>query len=818
MIRIHYHRFRHDYDGWTLWTWRPGDDTSSREFASRSVDEFGCIFELPYPPDAQGLGFLPKFQAWRNKDGPDRFWRAGMPQDLYVIEDDETVYESAPSLTPRIKIAYVDSPTAICVNFVFALPTRAVTPRTLVLRMGETAVPLVDIQPWNETAQYARTYLVNTKAPLDLEALRARRVWFEYDGMRAGPLVPRYVLDQPEYICELPLGPQVDAHRFFLRVWAPAALSVRVVMAPTPPLPDPKTEPDAGLPLIYAGRGVWELQQHGDFQGWHYRLHTRLLHDPERIVAVYDPYARALDRQAASGILVNDATPVASGPSFPIDDAIIYELHVRDYTHHRSANCRKAGTFLGLVERDTALTNSAGAVTGFDHLCELGVNTVQLMPVQAIALRAGAQHDWGYMTLQFNAPEPSYATDGHGVTAVREFKQTVDALHRAGFKVVMDVVYNHSTESRTHAVHWNGLAPDYFYRARPDGSYWNGSGCGNEFRSESPMARKFLLDSLLYWTTAYGIDGFRFDLMGLIDRQTMDAVVAALRAVRPDILLYGEPWVGGETPINITAKGAQQGAGCGCFNDHYRDAIAGNVFSDEPGYCLDGRNRDEVRRGLAGGLEWFADAPRESVNYVECHDNRTLRDKLADGIRTHLPRFGAADAIAADRLAAFLLFMAQGVPFIQMGQEFYRSKFGAHNSYDGGDAVNNVDWSDKQTYGGLYRYYRGLVALRRAHPLLRLRTREEVERRLFFGVVKPPYLVVELDGEHMQETWRRALLLINPEPEIFRYALPEAERDWQVFVAAHLAAATPLHTLGGRQNVIQVYPRSATLVAEPKES
>jgi pullulanase len=817
MARIHYHRHQQDYAGWSLWVWLPGQEAGARELPAVTRDAFGVVFDVGELAAVHPrIGILPKLGAWTAKDGPDRYWDISLGADVYLLEGDDELYMTEPGLDPRIKIAYLDSPTRCCVNLNMPVPVTSVTARTLVCRQRDQQIACAAVQPYNVLAGRARTFIVTTAAPLDPELLRTDELSLTYDGVRSGPLVMRYVLDAPQYDCDLPFGPYVDADHLFLRVWAPAARTVRLVLSAAAPLPDAAADASQQHDMHYAGNGVWDIKLFGDFRGWYYRLATTLLHAPARVITVLDPYARAIDRAAFAGILVDDATPVTPAPVFPLNDAVIYEIHVRDLTNDPSAAATQPGTFAALAQPGTTLPGNPSVTTGFDHLRELGVNAAQLMPIHAIDLDDRASpHAWGYMTLHFNAPEPSYASDGHGATAVRECKHMVDALHRAGIKVVMDVVYNHSTESAAHAVHWNGLAPDYFYRARPDGSYWNGSGCGNEFRSEGRMARRFLLDSLSYWVRAYGIDGFRFDLMGLIDRETMRMIVAALRVIKPDIFIYGEPWAGGETPIQITAKGTQKGAGFSCFNDHFRNAIAGNVFNNEPGYLLDGRNREDVRRGLAGGLEWFTDAPYESINYVECHDNRTLRDRLAASMLACAPALTNDDARAMARLAAFLVLTAQGVPFVHLGQDFFRSKMGEHNSYNLGDAINNIRWEDKAHAGDLFQYYRAMIALRRAHPLLRLPSKEEVEKRLFFGVVRPPFLVAEISDKHTGDIWRRALLLINPSADVFSYVLPEAAQGWHVYVAAHLAAVAPLYVLTGARCLAHVHPRSAMLVAEP---
>ena len=816
VLSVHYHRFAGDYKGWSLWIWPDRRGEEAREIQPDGLDEFGTVFHIPL--DRLGatatIGLLPKFKNWLDKDAPDRLWQIALPTHAYILEGDDCLYSAPPPRRPQPRIAFVDSRTLVCVNFNAPLPVADVTPSSLLFAQDGAAVLVSSVEPHAPVGGRTRTFVVTIADVLDLEKLRTGTISVSFEGTHAGRVVPRYVLDDPYFFCDLPLGPYVDERHFFLRVWAPAAIELRAIVAATLPLP-PATlaaiETPGAHPMAYRGRGVWELKLFGDFRNWHYRLDSLLVHTPDEPVSVFDPYARAISRQHHACILVDDHTPVAPAPEFPLPDAIVYELHVRDFTNGSGAGSYSPGTFAALAESGTRLHGYAALSTGIDHLRDLGVNTIQLMPVHACNLdEAVSKHAWGYMTIAFNALEPVFATDGCGATAVREFKLAIDALHRNGFKVVMDVVYNHSTENLRHAEHWNGLAPGFFYRAAPTGDYWNGSGCGNEFRSEAPMARKFLLDSLAYWVREYGVDGFRFDLMGLIDIATMRLVVESLDAVRPGLFIYGEPWTGGGTPIVPTSKGDQRNAGFSVFNDLFRNAVAGNVFDDTPGYSFDGRNRGDMLRGWCGSIELFAERPFESLNYVECHDNRTLADKIAATAAGLSPD----DEQAVNRIAAFLVLLAQGVPFLHSGQEFARSKGGAHNSYDLGDAVNNIFWERKKECLALYEYYRGLARIRAAHPMFRLDCREEIERRIFLGVHRGPMFLCEIDGTILGDTWHRVVLVVNPTATMVRYAVPRTETQWHVHVAGSRADIEPLGALPPGRQMVEVVPRSALLLAE----
>jgi pullulanase len=429
----------------------------------------------------------------------------------------------------------------------------------------------------------------------------------------------------------------------------------------------------------------------------------------------------------------------------------------------------------------------------------MGVSVVQLQPISEFANdEPNDRYGWGYDTVHHNSPDGWYATERYDARRVTEVKRMIDALHRRGIRVTLDAVFNHTFEAVTkHRIYsFEGLVPGYFYRMKHDGGYWNGSGTGNEFRTEAPMARRYIIDSVKHWVNEYKVDGFRFDLLGLIDLETVREVVRELRAIDPKLLIYGEPWAGGPTPIEINGKGAQRGGGWAVFNDHFRDALKGNVFDARAtGFIQSGFSVEEVKKGIRGAVDDFTDSPLEAVNYVECHDNHTLWDRLlistaADASVT------AADRRAMDKLAAAVVFTSQGIPFIQSGQEFLRTKGGDHNSYDKPDAVNMIRWREKAERHDVVEYYRGLIELRRAHPLFRLETAAEARGALKFlddqlGLPVPHGCVGFLieDGAGRDE-WSRALVLLNPQPKAMEFAIPEGE--WRIFGDAMRAGNSEL--------------------------
>ncbi|MFH1618504.1 MAG: type I pullulanase, partial [bacterium] len=489
-----------------------------------------------------------------------------------------------------------------------------------------------------------------------------------------------------------------------------------------------------------------------------------------------DPYSRCNTAHDGRGLFIRDTPAMEESPGFDPSESVIYEMHLRDFTIDPQSGVHHKGKYLGSAEVGTRHARFKEIKTGLDHLLELGINTVQILPVQDFENDESSDtYNWGYMPVHFNSPDGWYATDTRGPQRVTELKRLVNALHKNGIKVVMDVVYNHTAESGGKEYGLSAMADGYYYRRKPDGAYWDGSACGNEFKSESPMAGKFMLDSLKYWVREYKIDGFRFDLMALIDRETMAEIVRELKSMKEDILIYGEPWAPGATPVAKIEKGSQRSAGFTIFNDNFRDAVKGNVFDLSPGYVQAGLNRDGVIAGIRGSIDDFTDSPLETVNYVSCHDNHTLWDRINLSVEDDVPPEMRVDM---DKLANAIILTSQGIPFLHSGEEFLRSKNGAENSYNLPDSVNKIDWELKNAHNDVFKYYRGLIELRKKHPAFRMKTAEAVRKNLRFyeetGLPSTePGIAYVIDGAAAGDLWREIVVLINPSWEKKEFRLPK---------------------------------------------
>ena len=550
-----------------------------------------------------------------------------------------------------------------------------------------------------------------------------------------------------------PLGPDYTPGGTCLRLWAPTAEAVTVTLYH-------KGDGGAVLgtePLVRGAHGVWSVWLPGEQHGRYYTFAVTVNGITRE---TGDPYARAAGVNGVRSMIVDLARTAPSGwerdvrPNIPPAQRAVWEVSVRDFSQDAASGVRPAwrGKYMAFTQQGTTLHGDGIHPTCLNYLKRLGVKYVQLMPIFDFGSVDEAkpllrQYNWGYDPTNFNVPEGSYSTDPtRGEVRIRECREMIAALHAAGIGVVMDVVYNHTYRTENPL---NNTVPYYFFRQNADGSFSNGSGCGNEFASERPMARRYLIDSILYWAKEYHIDGFRFDLMGLYDAESINAVRAALDSLPGgrDILLYGEPWQGGASQLHRyeanKANLAMLNERVGIFCDDTRDAIKGGCFdAREPGY-VEGKPGSFWDIGAAVAAWCRSDrlpphAPSQIVSYVSAHDNFTLWDKLLC-VRYEKPEFTARDtvALAQNRLAAGIYLTSFGLPFMQAGEEFARTKKGVGNSYRSSPALNRLDWNRAEQYHALVDYYRGLLALRAAFPRLGSTDRRAPEALQFFALEQP---------------------------------------------------------------------------------
>ena len=588
-----------------------------------------------------------------------------------------------------------------------------------------------------------------------------------------------------------PLGPDYTPGGTCLRLWAPTAEAVTVTLYH-------KGDGGAVLgtkPLARGAQGVWSVWLPGEQHGRYYTFAVTV-DDVTRETG--DPYARAAGVNGVRSMIVDLARTAPSGwerdvrPNISPAQRAVWEVSVRDFSQDAASGVRPAwrGKYMAFTQQGTTLHGDGIHPTCLNYLKRLGVKYVQLMPIFDFGSVDEAkpllrQYNWGYDPTNFNVPEGSYSTDPtRGEVRIRECREMIAALHAAGIGVVMDVVYNHTYRTENPL---NSTVPYYFFRQNPDGSFSNGSGCGNEFASERPMARRYLIDSILYWAKEYHIDGFRFDLMGLYDAESINAVRAALDSLPGgrDILLYGEPWQGGASQLHRyeanKANLAMLNERVGIFCDDTRDAIKGGCFdAREPGY-VEGKPGSFWDIGAAVAAWCRSDrlpphAPSQIVSYVSAHDNFTLWDKLLC-VRYEKPEFTARDtvALAQNRLAAGIYLTSFGLPFMQAGEEFARTKKGVGNSYRSSPALNRLDWNRAEQYHALVDYYRGLLALRAAFPRLGSTDRHAPEALQFFALEQPlvGWMLPAVWGDGA--AWSALCVFYNPTETACTVSLPAGQ-------------------------------------------
>ena len=578
-----------------------------------------------------------------------------------------------------------------------------------------------------------------------------------------------------------------------LRVWAPTAerLTLRLYAAGT------GGAATATHAMLRAEAGTWLFSLPAATAGF-YTVQATI--QGQTMGEVADPYAHAVGLNGQRGALLNPATAAPAGwdkdlrpPLKKPTDVVLTEVHVRDFSQHPLSGMQHKGQFLAFTEGGT--TGPGGVSTGLDHLEELGITHVHLLPTNDFAsidesLPAGQRpYNWGYEPLHFSVPEGSFASTAADPAArIREHKALVRALHGRGLRVVLDVVYNHTTnEARFNPL--EQLVPGYYYRHLPDGRRANATACGNEIASERPMARKLIVESVAHWAREYHVDGFRFDLMGVLDIETMRAVRVALDQQDHSILMYGEGWAAGPSPLPEAQRAVKanmrQLPRVAAFGDELRDGVRGH-YADrkQPGFAAGRPGLEEsVKFGIVAAtrhpqLDYtkvnyskapWAESPAQAINYVACHDDQLLWDKLAASV----PDAPEAERVRMDLLAAAIVFTSQGIPFLPLGDEFLRGKGGAHNSYNLPDSINQIDWSRKARYADVGAFYRRLIALRKAHPAFRLPTRELIAKHLVFLPGLPPGVIGYQLREHAGgDTWQTITVLFNGHRAATAVALP----------------------------------------------
>ena len=569
------------------------------------------------------------------------------------------------------------------------------------------------------------------------------------------------------------------------------------------------------------GAGKWKLTVKNDLKGKYYVFSVYNQAQPDQTPGVF---AKAVGVNGKRGAIVDlkdtdpdgwadDVRPELKNPC----DLIIYEMHHRDFSMDMSSGIKNKGKFLALTEP-----------AAISHLRRLGVNAVHILPSFDFASIDEskpdvAQYNWGYDPLNYNVPEGSYSTNAADPkTRIREFKQMVQALHKAGIRVILDVVYNHTFDKN--GSNFQKTYPDYFFRKNAEGKYSDGSGCGNETASDKELMREFMKESVAYWVNEYHIDGFRFDLMGVHDIETMNEIHDVVAKIDPTIYIYGEGWSAGscaypQDKLAIKAN-ARQLNGIGAFSDEMRDALRGPFSDDTKGGFLAGvpGQEESIKFGIAGAISHpqidmtkvnyskvpWTNEPSQMVAYVSCHDDMCLTDRL----RSSIPYIGDDELIRLDLLAQTAVLTSQGVPFILSGEEMLRDKKGVHNSYRSPDSINRLDWNNLKRYPQVFDYYAGLISLRKQHPAFRMGSADEVRKNLCFLEAPEGVVAYQLKNNAGGDSWKNIIVVLNSQKTPQTVDVPE--NTYTMVVANGKVDTNGIGLLSGK--TLTVAPQSALIV------
>ena len=823
-IQLHYHRPDGNYEGWDVWSWADGQGGAGYAFAEVDGE---MVATIPVSSGTTKVGFIVRQggDSWSAKDvDADQFIE--LPD---VVAGTVHIYVES-GVEGYTREDGDDVVTGIQVSGAKYDLDRAVVRVTTTADIGEDPAAAFQIQgpdgpvAITAAAQNGKgSYMLTLEAPLDTD----KSYTLIFDGTEYKITMPN-VYSTESFEAEYTysgsdLGAVWTQEKTAFRVWAPTAEAVSVNLYTSGTAgTDDRIET---LPMTADEAGTWVAEKEGDLNGVYYTYSVTVAGETAETC---DPYARTTGVNGQRAMVIDldstdpegwdtDANPHA-GEGYT--DAIIYELHVRDLSTDENSGIANVGKFLGLTE--TGTKTPGGVATGLDHIKELGVTHVHLLPsydygsVDETKLDQ-AQFNWGYDPVNYNVPEGSYSTDPyHGEVRVREMKQMVQSLHENGVSVIMDVVYNHVQSGSDFC--FNKIVPGYFSRIDDNGNYSNGSGCGNDTASERSMVRKYIVESVKYWADEYHIDGFRFDLVGLLDTETINQIVEEVHKDHPDVIFYGEGWTLGTTVTKqgvalATQTNSEKTPGFAFFSDTIRDALKGSVFSHEPGFVSGATTQTETIRQCFQAITSWCTNPSQIVNYASCHDNNTLMDRLA----LSRPDASRADYIRMNNLTAAIYMTAQGIPFMQAGEEMLRTKVNEdgsfnENSYNASDEVNSLKWAtlEDPEYASVFEYYKGLIAFRKAHAGLRLATAEDVKANVTAVEGLPDNVVAfQIQGGAGGEESDGLYLIFNANPEAVDIQLPAG--NWDVCVNAEKAGTEALETVSGK---VSVEPISALILVK----
>ncbi|PEB81248.1 type I pullulanase [Bacillus cereus] len=813
-VIIHYKEKSGNTKDWNLWVW--GENANGKSYEFTGEDEFGKYAKIKIDGDYNRVGFIVRTNEWE-KDGGDH-WVENIRDgraEVWILSGDEKVYDSKPSSDLSIQKATIDSFNEITINTNIPFNIKE-------QKIEIEGVKIKGISPYDKNSgDITNKVKIITEQKIDLKQTYKVKIANLADvNTEIGKVIRSEEFDNLFYYGGNDLGNMYTPQETKFRLWAPTASEAKLVTYK-------KWNDKIGteINMQQGEKGTWKAELKGNQKGLFYTYKVKI---GDKWTEAVDPYVRAASVNGDKGAVIDleETNPkkwkANKKPKFKDpEDAIIYELHVRDLSIQPESGIKQKGKYLGVTEKGTK--GPEGVKTGLDHMKDLGVTHVQFLPIFDYASvneenLNEPQYNWGYDPKNFNVPEGSYSTNPFEPTVrITELKQMIQTLHDNNLRVVMDVVYNHmynAAESNFHK-----LVPGYYYRYNEDGTLANGTGVGNDTASERKMMRKFMVDSVTYWAKEYNLDGFRFDLMGIHDYETMNEIRKAVNQIDPSIILHGEGW-DLNTPLAAELKANQKNAekmkGIAHFNDNIRDGLKGSVFEEKENGFVNGKQNmeDRIKKGITAGIDYDTNSstyqdPEQVLTYVEAHDNHTLWDKL------ELTNPGDSEEVRKQmhKLSSSILLTSQGIPFLHAGQEFMRTKYGDHNSYKSPDSINQMDWLRRAAFNNEVEYMKGLIDLRKKYPAFRMTSAEQIKKHIAFIDVPKNVVAYTLDGKGSGNKSDSFIVAHNANREAVDITLP-SKGPWKVLVDGKQAGSKTLYVI--HDNKIKV-PALSSLVLKTEK-
>lgn len=820
-VRVHYKRKNNTYDGWNIWSWPVGSNGQSFPFLEE--DEFGKVAKIPIETLGQKdeYGLIVRRNEWEDKDTPnDRFFKR-IPktidgiQDIYLIEGDAHIYPDSTLTNTGHRLTR-----AVFTSFdTLEFSTDSNIGDMKVMLMSEDGKKIdVTYEKMSEISgklklskaidTLTKQYTLTLQSANEDTKISSKVRYYEL--FKTDAFEEKWTPKSDVFLGSLPTSKET-----LFSVWSPTASKMEVIVYDTA-----KGDKYTSYEMKRDTKGVWSYVHKASLEGKYYTYRVTnygVTHE------VTDPYAFSVTTNAKRGLIVNlheffKKEKLTKDTYIPLKkqvDAVVYEAHIRDLTNSKSSNVPQnlRGTYRGVTYMGSK--TEQGNKTGLDHIKDLGITHIHFLPMFDYASVDETQlnkpqFNWGYDPVQYNAPEGSYSSNPEdGYVRLREMRQMIVNLHHEGIGTIMDVVYNHTAKTKDSA--FEMLVPDYYYRMTETGDFSNGAGCGNETASDHKMYQKFMIDSVTLWAKEYKVDGFRFDLMGLHDIETMNVISKRIHEINPSVVLYGEGWTGGTSGLAFDQSAMKLNVsklnGIAVFSDDFRNAVKGAEYGGvKPGF-LNGASDmlSQLQFGITASTQniknhtAYATNANQIVTYVSAHDNYTLHDKY----RITHPNATDAERRIFQKQALSLVLTSQGMPFLHSGSEMMRTKQGNENSYNASDSINNLDYNRLDSYSDVNNYVKNLIAIRKSHPMFRQESVNEIQQNITFltSNKKENTQTLGYTLKATNDTWDAAFIGVNASDTSVTYTLP-IKGCWRTFGDEKAVSSKLSNTCTAQQKVI----------------